>query len=154
MAVLAFIAIFVFHIPFPYIVLMAGIIGYIGSHIAPEYFKAGGHHAESHARYGPALIDDDTPVPDHARFNWGRIVLYALAGLALGSGEFVLWPYITYRSGLGTYEYDSARPHVVSRVGERDYAYDGSGRLIGEARQVLSFEKIPEPNNAFSFFNR
>ena len=86
LAVLAFIAIFALKIPFPYIVLMAGIIGYIGSHIAPEYFKAGGHHTEAHASYGPALIDDSTPVPAHARFNWLRMVLYALVGLVLGGG--------------------------------------------------------------------
>ena len=41
MAVLAFIAIFAFDIPFPYIVLMAGVIGYVGSHIAPDKFKTG-----------------------------------------------------------------------------------------------------------------
>ena len=86
LAVLAFIAIFALKIPFPYIVLGAGIIGYVGSHLAPQFFKAGGHHAESQASYGPALIDDDTPVPAHARFNWTRILLYALVGLALGGG--------------------------------------------------------------------
>jgi len=41
MAILAFIAIFVFDIPFPYIVLIAGIIGYAGSHFAADKFKAG-----------------------------------------------------------------------------------------------------------------
>ncbi|MBT8121151.1 MAG: chromate efflux transporter [Gammaproteobacteria bacterium] len=86
LAVLAFIAIFALKIPFPYIVLAAGIIGYIGSHVAPAYFKAGGHHAESQASYGPALIDDDTPVPPHARFKWGRTILLALIGLAIGGG--------------------------------------------------------------------
>ncbi len=86
LAVLAFIAIFALKIPFPYIVLAAGIIGYIGSHVAPAYFKAGGHHAASQASYGPALIDDDTPVPPHARFKWGRTILLALIGLAIGGG--------------------------------------------------------------------
>jgi chromate transporter len=86
LAVLAFIAIFALNIPFPYIVLAAGIIGYIGSHVAPAYFKAGGHHAASQASYGPALIDDDTPVPPHARFKWGRTILLACIGLAIGGG--------------------------------------------------------------------
>lgn len=86
LAVLAFIAIFALKIPFPYIVLAAGIIGYIGSHVAPAYFKAGGHHAASQASYGPALIDDDTPVPPHARFKWGRTILLAFIGLAIGGG--------------------------------------------------------------------
>ena len=83
MAVLAFIAIFALDVPFPYIVLMAGIIGYLGSHFAPEYFRAGGHHGGSGHSYGPALIDDDTAAPAHARFKWSRIILLAAAGLII-----------------------------------------------------------------------
>jgi len=81
MAVLAFIAIFAFDIPFPYIVLMAGVIGFAGSHIAPDKFRAGGHHGESKDSYGPALIDDDTPAPAHARFNWSRLIAFTVIGL-------------------------------------------------------------------------
>ncbi|TNF99199.1 MAG: chromate efflux transporter [Gammaproteobacteria bacterium] len=81
MALLAFIAIFVFNVPFPYIVLMAGVIGYVGSHFAPGKFSAGGHHTSSKSSYGPALIDDDTPVPEHARFKWRKLVLFSLVGL-------------------------------------------------------------------------
>lgn len=83
MAALAFIAIFVLDIPFPYIVLAAGLIGYVGSQIAPEKFKAGGHHGESKDSYGPALIDDDTPVPAHARFKWSRLIVFTLVGLVI-----------------------------------------------------------------------
>ena len=46
-AALAFIAIFVFNIPFPYIVVAAGLIGYIGSRIKPELFIAGGHNGDA-----------------------------------------------------------------------------------------------------------
>ena len=81
MAVLAFIAIFAFDIPFPYIVLMAGVIGYVGSHIAPGKFRAGGHHGESQDSFGPALIDDDTPAPAHARFKWSRLIAFTVIGL-------------------------------------------------------------------------
>ena len=84
MAVLAFIAIFALKIPFPYIVLMAGIIGFIGSQIAPEKFKAGGHHGDSEKSYGAALIDDDTPAPEHARFKWSRFIVFMLIGLLIG----------------------------------------------------------------------
>ncbi len=92
MAVLAFIAIFAFDVPFPYIVLMAGIIGYAGSHFAPDKFKAGGHHAESKDSYGPALIDDDTPVPAHAQFKWSRLMVFALVrAVYLGCGDG--WPF-------------------------------------------------------------
>ena len=83
MAALAFIAIFVLDIPFPYIVLMAGIIGYAGSRFAPEKFRVGGHHADSKDSYGPALIDDDTPVSAHARFKWSRLIVFAFIGLTI-----------------------------------------------------------------------
>lgn len=83
LAALAFVAIFALNIPFPYIVLMAGLIGYIGAHFAPEKFKAGGHHAESGKAFGPALIDDDTPIPDHAKFKWVRLFMFGIAGLAI-----------------------------------------------------------------------
>jgi chromate transporter len=81
MAVLAFIAIFAFNVPFPYIVLMAGITGYLGSHIAPEYFRTGGHHNDSSQSYGPALIDDDTEALAHTRFNLSRSIILAVAGV-------------------------------------------------------------------------
>ncbi|PCJ87752.1 MAG: chromate transporter [Thiotrichaceae bacterium] len=84
MAVLAFVAIFWLQIPFPYIVLMAGIIGYIGSRFAPEFFKAGAGHGASNEVYGAAIIDDDTPVPEHARFKWSRVIVFSLIGLSIG----------------------------------------------------------------------
>jgi chromate transporter len=83
MAVLAFIAIFALGIPFPYIVLMAGVIGFVGSRFAPEMFKAGGHHGSSQDSYGVAIIDDDTPPPAHARFKWGRFIIYLIVGLSI-----------------------------------------------------------------------
>jgi len=83
MAALAFIAIFAFSIPFPYIVLMAAIIGYLGSHVAADKFKAGGHHGSSKDSYGPAIIDDDTPAPVHTRFKWSRLITFTLIGLLI-----------------------------------------------------------------------
>ncbi len=90
MAVLAFIAIFAFDVPFPYIVLMAGIIGYAGSHFAPDKFRAGGHHGESKDSYGPALIDDDTPAPEHARFKWSRFITFTLVGIFIGGAVMAI----------------------------------------------------------------
>jgi chromate transporter len=83
LAVLAFIAIFAFDIPFPYIVLAAGIIGFAGSFIAPGKFVAGGHHDGSDHSYGPAIIDDDTPPPEHAKFKWSRIIGFATVGILI-----------------------------------------------------------------------
>lgn len=82
-AVLAFIAIFAFHINFPYIVLIAGLIGYLGSRYAPDKFKAGGGHGSAHETYGLAIIDDDTPAPQYTKFKWSRFIVFLLIGLSL-----------------------------------------------------------------------
>src|SRR3954465_6702758 len=43
-AVIAFIGIYVLHIPFPLIVLGAGLLGWIGHRLAPAHFPAAGGH--------------------------------------------------------------------------------------------------------------
>ena len=83
LAAAAFVAIFALHIPFPYIVLTAGIIGFLGGHFAPDKFKSGASHGTPDKAFGPALIDDNTPAPDWARFNWQSTIMHVLAGLAI-----------------------------------------------------------------------
>lgn len=80
---LAFLAIFALNIPFPLIVLGAGLIGYLGGRYHPKYFKAGGGHGAAKADYGPAIIDDETPTPAHAIFRWSRLWTVAAIGLGL-----------------------------------------------------------------------
>ncbi len=96
-ALAAFIAIFAWHAPFPLIVLMAAAIGIVGGRVAPSSFALGGGHGKASAQLGPALIDDDTPTPTHARFSWPRFnrVLAAfvlLWLLAIGALAFVFGP--------------------------------------------------------------
>jgi chromate transporter len=83
MAAAAFVAIFAFDVPFPAIVLAAGIVGYVGGQVAPDKFKTGGGHGASGKSYGAALIDDHTPTPAHAQFSWARLAGYGAAGLGL-----------------------------------------------------------------------
>ena len=90
MAVAAFIAIAFFNIPFPYIVLMAGIIAYAGSKFSPEKFKAGGHGDGGKSDYGSAIIDDDTGAPDHAKFKWSRLIIFSFVGLAIWAASMAL----------------------------------------------------------------
>lgn len=92
----AFAAIFALKAPFPLIVLGAGLIGYFGGKYSPDTFKVGGGHGNVAKAFGPALIDDHTPTPEHARFTWGRffkvlavsLAIWALAigGLAIAYG--------------------------------------------------------------------
>jgi chromate transporter len=83
-AAASFVAIFALHIPFPAIIIGAAIIGYLGGRWAPEKFRVGGGHAAAQQSYGPAVIDDHTPRPDHAHFHWPRLVLLLVIG-------FMLW---------------------------------------------------------------
>ena len=86
MSAAAFVAIFAFKVPFPYIVLAAGIIGAAGGRLAPAKFVTGGGHGAAGRSYGAAIIDDDTPTPAHARFSWRRFIGFTVAGLALWAG--------------------------------------------------------------------
>ncbi|MBZ0145747.1 MAG: chromate efflux transporter [Rhodocyclaceae bacterium] len=98
MAAAAFVAIFAFDVPFPAIVLVAALLGYVGGQLAPGKFKAGGGHGAADKHFGPALIDDDTPPPSWVRFSWGRLVGYSAVGLALWAGAMAL---LTAQGGWG-----------------------------------------------------
>ncbi|MHA6789802.1 chromate efflux transporter [Pseudomonas bijieensis] len=81
-AAASFTAIFAFDLPFPLIVLGAAVIGYFGGRWAPGKFSLGGHDSQ-HQSFGPALIDDDTPPPEHARFSAARLTRLAVIGALL-----------------------------------------------------------------------
>ena len=57
-AALAFVALFAFHIPFPLVILAAGLIGFIGGRQGHPAFAIGGHGGAGHANHGPALLSD------------------------------------------------------------------------------------------------
>ena len=86
-AAISFVAVAVFGIPFPWVVGAAALTGWFGQRWAPTQFAAGGRHGAANAGPGPrrpALIDDDTPTPAHARFHRTRLATV----LALGA---LLW---------------------------------------------------------------
>ena len=82
-ALTAFVGIFVFNLPFPLIVLGAGLAGYLGGRFLPRHFQPAGGYGSEQKSYGPALIDDDTPTPQHARFAWPRLARLLMVGAAL-----------------------------------------------------------------------
>jgi len=88
-AVLSFIAIAVLKLPFPWVVLAAALAGWLGQRWLPAQFTAGGGHGAAKESVGtprPALIDDHTPTPAHARFKKSRLIKV----LAAGSGLWLL----------------------------------------------------------------
>jgi chromate transporter len=91
-AAAAFIAIFAFKVPFPAIVVAAGMVGYLGGRFSPGIFTTGGGHGAARTSFGPALIDDGTPPPRHALFSWPGLWTCAAIGLALWAGALgALW---------------------------------------------------------------
>ena len=89
-AAAAFLAIFVFNVPFPAIVLAAGLFGYVGGKVSPGKFTTGGGHDLTGKSAGAALIDDDTPTPEHARFSWARLLRVALVGVLIWAATMAL----------------------------------------------------------------
>src|SRR5207237_3790183 len=67
-AAAAFVAILVFAVPFPAIVLAAGLIGALGGKFAPQQFTSGGAHAAGDAEHPPAVVVDDKPKAPHDCF--------------------------------------------------------------------------------------
>ncbi len=86
----SFVAIFALGLPFPLIVVAAALIGYVGGRLSPATFRTGGGHGAAQRTHAPALIDDDTPTPEHARFSVGRLVRIVLAGALLWAGPMAL----------------------------------------------------------------
>lgn len=82
-ALVALLAIAVADLPFPLIVLAAAGLGLIGGRVMPDKFKIGGAHAASKHSFGPAIIDDDTPTPEHARFSWRKLIAVSALGIGL-----------------------------------------------------------------------
>ncbi|HEX6708301.1 MAG TPA: chromate efflux transporter [Albitalea sp.] len=89
-AAASFVAIFALDLPFPLIVLGAGVIGAVGGRWAPSRFAGGAAHGAAAVGFGAAVIDDDTPTPPHALHRWRRFVLVASIGVALWASTMAL----------------------------------------------------------------
>ena len=83
-AVAAFLAIAAFDVSFPYIVLIAAVMGFAAGHFYPALFANDSGHgsAESGGKHA-SVIDDDTPPPKHARFRWQRVISFTAIGIGL-----------------------------------------------------------------------
>ena len=67
-AAASFVAIFALSVPFPLIILLAAIMGYVGGRLIPTSFHAEASHSSPFHSKDKALLDDDTPTPSHAVF--------------------------------------------------------------------------------------
>ena len=88
--VASFIAVALLSVPFPWVVGAAALTGWLGSRWVPGQFAAGGGHGAGGKSYGPALIDDHTPTPEHARFSRARLSAVVGVGALLWLGPMGL----------------------------------------------------------------
>ncbi|MGB7816429.1 MAG: chromate efflux transporter [Methylotenera sp.] len=89
-AAVAFVAITAFKMPFPLIVLMAAIIGFMVNRFQPALFAGGGGHTASKQGYGKAVIDDDTPTPSHAKFSFKTFTKFITIGVGIWLAAMLL----------------------------------------------------------------
>ena len=82
LAASAFVAIFFFNVPFPVIILAAGVIGYLGTRAGrPEFAGGGGHGGAASTAAVDSMMGDD--LPDHVRPSIGRALRVSAVWLAL-----------------------------------------------------------------------
>jgi chromate transporter len=95
-AIVAFVTLFAFAVPFPIIVLAAGVVGFVGSAIAPGVFSTAVRRSQN--ADAPALIDEHCANPHRS---WRRTLATAglwvslwaapLLPIAIGGGNNVLY---------------------------------------------------------------
>jgi chromate transporter len=96
-AAMSFIAVAFLQVPFPWVVLAAAATGWLGQRWVPGQFAASSGHAGAKTAdqvHRPALIDDDTPTPEHARFKKSRLLAVMGVGALLWlapMGVLVAW---------------------------------------------------------------
>jgi chromate transporter len=90
-AAAAFVGIFFFALPFPLIVLVAAIGGFLGNRFRPEWFRAGAHGAAKATDGTPAVIDAAfaREIPAHVRPSLFRFLKVAVIGGGLWLGPLV-----------------------------------------------------------------
>jgi chromate transporter len=100
----AFIAITVFKIAFPLIILAAAVIGVLVNRFRPNWFSKKTNtdkssHQVSHKveqiNYRSAVIDDDTPTPSHAKFSFKTLTRFLVIGFTIWLSAMLLlvWRY-------------------------------------------------------------
>ncbi|MFH1495389.1 MAG: chromate efflux transporter [Pseudomonadota bacterium] len=131
MAALAFIGILYFKIAFPWIVLAAAILGAIGGKFLPGKFKSGGGHGSAGKEYGPAIIDDDTPPPAHARFTWVRLVIIVGAFVLVWLGAMLALQGVPDLYNMGEFFTKAAFLTIGGAYAVLPYVYQGGVEHFG-----------------------
>lgn len=81
LAAISFIAIFFFNVPFPIIILLAGVIGFTGVKLGRSEFSGGGHGGSASGGVVDSLLGNE--LPDHTRPSLARALKSAGIWLTL-----------------------------------------------------------------------
>ncbi len=80
------------HINFPWIVFVAALVGLVASRVNPGLVSGCRHSSVSQKPKQAAVIDDETPTPEHAVFAWPRALTLLLIFSAIGGSTYALLP--------------------------------------------------------------
>ncbi|MFC7400091.1 chromate efflux transporter [Chelatococcus sp. GCM10030263] len=103
-AVAAFVGIYIFRVPFPIIILIAGLIGWLGSRAAPQLFSNDGHGGKRDAPDLKGVIDGmfERGELAHADPSWGRAARVLALWLPIWLGPVLLLWLVTGSSSIWT----------------------------------------------------
>ena len=91
LAVAAFVAVTFLKIGFPWVVAAAALVGWITGELRPKWIT-GGHGDGKVKKHAPAVIDDETPSPAHARFSLRHSLTLIAVCVGLGAAVYALLP--------------------------------------------------------------
>jgi chromate transporter len=141
-AAAAFIAIYFFRVPFPLIIVAAGVIGLFGGKIFPRFFFVAVNQGDG-ARSQNYVLSDDGKLPAHTRPSLSRalkvctisIVLWwmpiALAGIFLGTEHTVFREGIFFsKAAMVTFGGAYAVLPYVSQQAVENYHWLGAGQML------------------------
>jgi chromate transporter len=80
LATLAFVAIYFFKVPFPFIILASGLLGLIGGQQWPNQFPQVAGHGNDHPASEQSVLDDDSITPAHAHPSLARTLRMLIIG--------------------------------------------------------------------------
>ena len=103
-AALAFVAIFVFKVPFPLIILGAGLVGFLGGFFWKSKFNVVSGHAKEASN--TSVLDDETESPPHTQPSLSRGIKVTLVWLTLwlapviAIGLWLGWNHTLFKEGV------------------------------------------------------
>ncbi|HSW84094.1 MAG TPA: chromate efflux transporter, partial [Usitatibacter sp.] len=142
-AIAAFLALFAADAPFPLVIAVAAAVGFVGGRLAPRAFALTAHGPAKAKGSGPAVIDDETPTPEHAKYSAPRlvrmtfvfvslwaIVLASLVALVGWRGDLAQMGWFFTKAALVTFGGAYAvLPYVIQGAVE-DYAWLAAPQMI------------------------